>query len=236
MAAAPSPHLWAFFSPNQPPPPFHDAPDDAGTKDRIFLLAKYAMQNGTDFIEMVRTKQTGNPEYAFLTPGGTDNGFYMWALYATGCGLPVDQPAPQGWSAPAALQHHNPAVPYMQQQQQVPYGATQYAAAQQQQPYHMQQYHMQYQQYPGMMQQQQQPQQLVKPTPPAIPPEVAGGFVQVLDALTGSKVSRGSSSSSGQSPVLLIQQTLNPHQWLKGLLGRRELRQHVSAMCQHVSA
>jgi len=90
-----------------------------------------------------------------------------------------------------------------QQQQQVPYGATQYAAAQQQQPYHMQQYHMQYQQYPGMMQQQQQ----VKPTPPAIPPEVAGGFVQVLDALTGSKVSTGSSSSSGQSPVLLVMQT-----------------------------
>lgn len=57
MAAAPSPHLWAFLSPAEPVPAFTAAPADAAARDRILLLAKYAMQNGTSFVDMVRTNQ-----------------------------------------------------------------------------------------------------------------------------------------------------------------------------------
>jgi hypothetical protein len=57
MAAVPSQHLWAFFSPSEALPTYVAAPADAAAKDRILLLAKYAMQNGTSFVDMVRTNQ-----------------------------------------------------------------------------------------------------------------------------------------------------------------------------------
>lgn len=150
------------------------------------LLAKYVMQNGTSFIDMVRTKQAGNPEYDFLHPGGKNNAFFRWALYATGCGISVDQPPPEGFIPPTPQPVPQQQAPV--QQHYMPQVQQQFAYAQQQ-PLAMQQY----QQYPPqahyqqpMMQQQQQ--QPLRPTPPSIPPEVAGGFSQVLDALTGSKV------------------------------------------------
>jgi hypothetical protein len=57
MAAVPSQHLWAFFSPSEALPTYVAAPADVAAKDRILLLAKYAMQNGTSFVDMVRTNQ-----------------------------------------------------------------------------------------------------------------------------------------------------------------------------------
>ena len=33
-------------------------------------------KNGTDFEQMMRTKQAGNAEYDFLRPGGRYNGYY----------------------------------------------------------------------------------------------------------------------------------------------------------------
>ena len=92
--AQPSPHLGSFFGPWTPPPQFVPAPEDAAARDRIILLARYAMQNGASFIEMVRAKQAGNAQYNFLTPGDEHNPFYVWALYATGYNLPLDQPPP----------------------------------------------------------------------------------------------------------------------------------------------
>lgn len=57
MAGIPSQHLWSFFNPAEPAPAFAAAPADAAAKDRILLLAKYAMQNGISFVDMVRTNQ-----------------------------------------------------------------------------------------------------------------------------------------------------------------------------------
>lgn len=172
-------HLWAFFNPAEPPPAFVAPPQDSA-KDRILLLARYAMQNGVTFIQTVQQKQAGNPEYDFLRPGGRDEPYFRWALYATGCGLSVDQPLPQGFAPPVpqAQQYMAPQHQMYPQHQQQPY---------MQQPYYPQQHVQQYPQYHSLPV-QQQPAEQPRPTPPQIPPEVAGGFSQVLDALTGSKV------------------------------------------------
>lgn len=135
-----------------------------------------------------------NPEYVFLSPGGTDHEFFRWALFATGCGLPVEQPPPQGFVPPPPPQQQQApapaaAVPPVQQtpQQYMPPQQQYYGSAPQQQPYAGQPYQhpMQYQQ-PHAVQPQQQP----RPAPPPIAPEVAAGFSQVLDNLSGSKVRR----------------------------------------------
>jgi hypothetical protein len=149
----PSPHLASFFGPWVPPPHFTPAPQDKDTKDRITLLAKYAMQNGAAFIDVVRTKQAGNVQYSFLTPGGHNHDFWLWALYATGTGLPLEQPPAAG--APAGAEAGSAAAAVA-----AAGGVTPPASA--------------------------------PPAPaaaPALPPDVASGFTQVLDALTGSKVS-----------------------------------------------
>jgi hypothetical protein len=154
----------------------------------MLLLARYAMQNGASFVDMVRTKQAGNPEYDFLNvPGSTSYAFFRWALFATGCGIPVDQPPPEGFVPPAPQPQ-----PQQQQQQQQHYAAPvqPVPSPQQQMMYAQQQppgYGQPYMQPPPQQQHYQQ-QQPLRPTPPPIPPEVAGGFSQVLDALTGSKV------------------------------------------------
>jgi hypothetical protein len=188
--ATPSPHLWAFFSPHEPPPPYVPAPADGGAADRILLLARHAMDNGPSFFDMVRSNQAGNPAFAFLTQppaASSEAGFFRWALWASGCGLPPHQPPPQGFVPPPAVvvvqQQQQPLVqqPQLQQQQYM-----QQPQLQQQQQYMQHQQPPQLQQAPMM--QQQQPQQ-ARPTPPPIPPEVAGGFSQVLDGLSGSKVS-----------------------------------------------
>ncbi|KAF6266123.1 hypothetical protein COO60DRAFT_644316 [Scenedesmus sp. NREL 46B-D3] len=189
-----SQHLWAFFNPQEAPPPYAEVPEgvDAAAKDRMLLLARYAMQNGASFVDMVRAKQAGNPEYDFLNvPGSSSYGFFRWALFAAGCGLPVEQPPPEGFVPPAPQLQQQQQQPPQQQQQ---YGApVQPAPSPQQQMMYAQQPQLQpgypgqpYMQPPPQHYQQQQ-QQPLRPTPPPIPPEVAGGFSQVLDALTGSK-------------------------------------------------
>jgi hypothetical protein len=52
-----SQHLWSLLNPAEPPPAFTAAPTDVAAKDRILLLAKYAMQNGPSFVDMVRGNQ-----------------------------------------------------------------------------------------------------------------------------------------------------------------------------------
>jgi hypothetical protein len=176
----------------------------------MLLLARYAMQNGASFVDMVRTKQSGNAEYDFLNvPGSPSYAFFQWALFATGCGLPIDKPLPEGFVPP-------PPQPQPQQQPTPQQQPPQYAAPMQpllsqqqqqmmyaQQPGYPGQPYMQPppQHYPQQQQQQQQPP--LRPTPPPIPPEVAGGFSQVLDALTGSKV------RCGYNHMLLKQACLN---------------------------
>lgn len=131
-----------------------------------------------------------NPEYAFLTPGGTDHDFFRWALFATGCGIPVDTAPPQGFAPPPAPQQQQQpaAVPTVQQPPQyMPPQQQFYSVPPPQQPYAGQpypQHPMQYQQ-PHAVQPQQPPP---RPAPPPIAPEVAAGFSQVLDNLSGSKV------------------------------------------------
>jgi hypothetical protein len=52
-----SQHLWSLLNPAEPQPAFNAAPADVAAKDRILLLAKYAMQNGPSFVDMVRSNQ-----------------------------------------------------------------------------------------------------------------------------------------------------------------------------------
>jgi hypothetical protein len=169
----------------------------------MLLLARYAMQNGASFVNMVRTKQAGNAEYDFLNvPGSSSYAFFQWALFATGCGLPIDQPLPDGFVPPAPQPQPQPQPQQLTPQQQQP---PQYAAPmplpspQQQQMMYAQQpgYPGQPYMQPPPQHYQQQQQQPLRPTPPPIPPEVAGGFSQVLDALTGSKVRTRNYFASG---------------------------------------
>lgn len=161
----------------------------------MLLLARYAMQNGASFVDMVRAKQAGNAEYDFLNvPGSSAYAFFQWALFATGCGIAVDQPPPEGFTPPPAPQPQQQQQQYAAPVQPVPMHAVQPLPSPQQQMMYAQQpppgYGQPYMQPPPQQHYQQQ-QQPLRPTPPPILPEVAGGFSQVLDALTGSKV-RGS--------------------------------------------
>jgi hypothetical protein len=134
----------------------------------------------------VSTPAGSNPEYAFLTSGGSDHDFFRWALFATGCGIPLDQAPPQGFAPPPAPQQPA-AAPAVQQPPQYMPPQQQYYSAPPQQPYAGQpypQHPMQYQQPHAV----QPPQQPPRPAPPPIAPEVAAGFSQVLDNLSGSKV------------------------------------------------
>ena len=100
----------ALFNPWEPPPAFCPAPSDVQLQERISLLARYASQNGPSFIDMMRDKQRGNPEFAFLQ-GGDGYAFFRWALYCQIHQLPVNQPLP---GAPAM----RPGEQQQQQQQQ----------------------------------------------------------------------------------------------------------------------
>lgn len=80
-----------FFAPHEPPPTFVAAPADPALKERISLLAKYVAQNGPSFLELVRSKQADNPEYAFLRdPHGY--AYFRWVLFCALHSLPPDQP------------------------------------------------------------------------------------------------------------------------------------------------
>ncbi|KAK9907575.1 hypothetical protein WJX75_006303 [Coccomyxa subellipsoidea] len=124
-----------FFSPHEPPPSFAAPPADDALAQRISKLAQFAARNGPSFVDLMRTKQAGNAEYAFLN-SGVGSGYWRWILYCTLYNLPVDKPlAPQGFAA------------------------------------------------------QSSGSQQLQPQIAALPPEVSGGFSQVLAVLTASKES-----------------------------------------------
>lgn len=76
-----------FFSPQEPPPIFSAAPSDGALAERIKKLAQFAARNGPSFVDLMRTKQAGNPEYNFLN-GGDGSAYWRWILYCTLYNLP----------------------------------------------------------------------------------------------------------------------------------------------------
>lgn len=97
-----------LFNPWDPPPAFASPPADDALVQRITKLADYAARNGSQFVELMRSKQSGNPEYAFLF-GGEGSGYYTWYLYCTVHNMPPDQPLPD--SAAAASEQPQPQQP-----------------------------------------------------------------------------------------------------------------------------
>ena len=92
-----------FFSPHEPPPDFTPAPADEVLAQRISKLAQFAARNGPGFVELMVAKQSGNPEYAFLS-GGEGSSYWRWILYCTMYNLPSgEQPfvKGQGWTCKA---------------------------------------------------------------------------------------------------------------------------------------
>lgn len=70
----------AFFSQLEPPPKFAHKPQDELLEQRISKLAEFAQKNGPPFVNMIKEKQSGNPEYSFLAHGpGAD--YFTWKLY-----------------------------------------------------------------------------------------------------------------------------------------------------------
>lgn len=90
-----------FFSPWDPPPGFSSPPQDPSLAQRVAKLAEFAARNGPSFVDVVRTKQQSNPEYAFLR-GGLGAEYYAWVLYCSLYNLPQDQPLP-GTQQPAPI-------------------------------------------------------------------------------------------------------------------------------------
>ena len=62
-------------APHSPPPPH-----DIATRERIDKMAEYIIRNGPQFETMMREKQRGNSEFAFLY-GGPHSDYFRYALY-----------------------------------------------------------------------------------------------------------------------------------------------------------
>lgn len=72
--------MATFFSEQDPAPSFTARPQDVALEQRISKLAEFACKNGPPFVNMIREKQAGNPEYSFLSAGpGAD--YFTWKLY-----------------------------------------------------------------------------------------------------------------------------------------------------------
>ena len=84
------PGAQPFFSPHEPPPAYCMPPSDSALAQRITKLAQFAARNGPSFVELMRAKQAGNPEYAYLE-GGEGSGYWSWILYCTLYNLPPGQ-------------------------------------------------------------------------------------------------------------------------------------------------
>lgn len=100
-----------LFDPSQPPPPFAHPPPDAALVARITKLAEYIARNGPQFVDLIRTKQGDNPDYAFLR-GGPGSDYYHWYLHCT-----VFKRDP---SLPSMPNHPHPTHYPMQQQPMAP--------------------------------------------------------------------------------------------------------------------
>ena len=100
----PPPHAGFEPSTSGPPPPFALPPPDANLAKRIETVAGFVRKNGQKFEQVTRAKQRGNPEFAFLDPGGDGNEYYAWLRHAARVG--VDPTKPPGACAtfdPVAL-------------------------------------------------------------------------------------------------------------------------------------
>lgn len=78
-------------------PPFTLPPSDANLAKRINTVAGFVHKNGAKFETVTRTKQAGNPEFAFLQPGGDGYDYYAWLKHANAQG--VDPTKPIGMTA-----------------------------------------------------------------------------------------------------------------------------------------
>ena len=78
-------------------PPFTLPPSDANLAKRINTVAGFVHKNGAKFETVTRTKQAGNPEFAFLTQGGDGYEYYAWLKHANAQG--VDPAKPIGMTA-----------------------------------------------------------------------------------------------------------------------------------------
>lgn len=129
MASASAGPPAPFFMPWEPTPAFAYAPADSSLAERIQLLVKYAMTNGTSFIDMMKQKQRGDPKFSFLE-GGEGADYFRWHLYCSAYQLPSDRPLPAGvppphasTPTPGAPAAHTPGMPPPQPYPQYPYGA-----------------------------------------------------------------------------------------------------------------
>jgi calcium homeostasis ER protein len=53
------------------------APSNVAQKNLIDKVAQYVTKNGSQFEQMMREKQRGNPEYSFLFQNGAFNKYYL---------------------------------------------------------------------------------------------------------------------------------------------------------------
>lgn len=67
-----------FFAAWEQQPEFCLPPQDLSLKQRIVKLAEFASRNGPHFVDLLRDKQKGNPEYSFLF-GGEGSEYYRFA-------------------------------------------------------------------------------------------------------------------------------------------------------------
>lgn len=66
-----------FFAAWEHQPDFCLPPEDPSLKQRIVKLAEFASRNGPHFVDLLRDKQKGNPEYSFLF-GGEGSEYYRF--------------------------------------------------------------------------------------------------------------------------------------------------------------
>lgn len=199
--AAQQQHAW--FNPWEPPPVFTPAPAEQQAADRIGVTVKYAIKSGPAFLEVMRQKHQGDPNFGFLFSGDT-HAYFRWSLYCAVHGLPTEKPLPAGWS-PAHAAAAAAATAAGQPGAGMPGGAPTAAVGQPQQ--------LQHGVPPGVGAHPQvaptgygmQPHAAAAPGAPGghaapgpmpmaapamqLPPEVESGFNQVLALLSGAKVS-----------------------------------------------
>ncbi len=100
----PAPHAGLEPSTSGPPPPFALPPPDANLAKRIETVAGFVRKNGQKFERVTRAKQRGNPEFAFLDPGGDGNEYYAWLRHAARARVDPKKPPGVGASFdPVAL-------------------------------------------------------------------------------------------------------------------------------------
>lgn len=152
-----------WFSPWEPPPHFCPAVADPQLNERIDVTVRFAAKSGPGFLDMMKQKHQGDPNFAFLFAGEAYHR-YRWCLHCALLNLnPDQQPAPPSHATAQQQAGMMPHMPHMHQATAPP------------------------------MQPMQPMQPSVPPPaqPNLLPPDIDSGFKQVLEGLTGSKVGNG---------------------------------------------